>query len=147
MYNKGHILFRVNRSAVVLDSDITLLVLPPRLLMSWILVKKCIIFYIIVILKEFEMVKIYYGQFGQGILLLVKICTINLLIKNACVQFDQRILLLVKNCIINLSVKIYVRTVQSENIIVGKNLHNKITDKNFHGQLFIKNSDIKFIYR
>jgi hypothetical protein len=86
MYNKGHILFRVNRSAVVLDSDITLLVLPPRLLMSWILVKKCIIFYIIVILKEFEMVKIYYGQFGQGILLLVKICTINLLIKkmHAC---------------------------------------------------------------
>jgi hypothetical protein len=42
------------------------------------------------------MVKIYYGRFGQKILLLVKVCIINLLLK------------------------IYMRTVQSGNIIASK---------------------------
>jgi hypothetical protein len=68
--------------------------------MSWILIKKCIIFYIIVILKKIEMVKIYCGQFRQGILLIVKICIIDLLVKN------------------------YMRAVRSRNIIAGKKLHN-----------------------
>jgi hypothetical protein len=68
--------------------------------MSWILVKKCIIFFIIIISKNFDMVKIYYGQFGQVILLLIKIYTINLLVKK------------------------YIQTVRSENIITGKNLYN-----------------------
>jgi hypothetical protein len=68
--------------------------------MSWILVKKCIIFFIIIISKNFDMVKIYYGQFGQVILLLIKIYTINLLVKK------------------------YIQTVRSENIITEKNLYN-----------------------
>jgi hypothetical protein len=42
------------------------------------------------------MEKICYRQFDQEILLLIKICTINLMIKNACGKFGQRILLLVK---------------------------------------------------
>jgi hypothetical protein len=37
--------------------------------------------------------------------------------------------------------------VRSENIIAGKNLYNKITDKNLHGQLFIKMSVSTFVYR
>jgi hypothetical protein len=49
--------------------------------MSWILIKKCIIFYIIIILKKFGIVKIYCGQFSHKILLLVKICIIKLLLK------------------------------------------------------------------
>jgi hypothetical protein len=62
--------------------------------------KKCIIFYIIIILKKIEMIKIYCGEFDHGILLLVKICTINLLIKN------------------------YIQAVRLRNIVAGKNLHN-----------------------
>jgi hypothetical protein len=67
--------------------------------------KEIIIFYTIIILKKIRMVKICCGEVGRKILLLVKICTINLLIK------------------------IYMYAVQLENIVVGniiarKNLHN-----------------------
>jgi hypothetical protein len=65
-------------------------------------------------------------------LLLIKICIINLL---------------VKNYIINLLIKICMRIIQSRNIIAGKNLHSKITGKNLHDQLFIKTSINIFIYR
>jgi hypothetical protein len=40
-----------------------------------------------------------------------------------------------------------MRTVQSENITAGKNLHNQITDKNLNSQLFIKNLVSIFVYR
>jgi hypothetical protein len=80
----------------------------PNVLMNWILVEKCIIFYIIVTLKKFEMIKIYCEQLCQEILLLVKTCTIILLVKIACSQFSQEILLLIKICTINLLLKIYV---------------------------------------
>jgi hypothetical protein len=104
------------------------------------------------------MVKIYCGQFGLGILLLVKnyttnllakIYTINLLVKFpqliywsniVCGQFGQGMLLMVKIYIINLLIKIYVRTVWSENIDASINLHNKITGKNLYSELFIKTS-------
>jgi hypothetical protein len=69
------------------------------------------------------------------------------MVKICCRQFDQRILLLVKICIINLLIKkIYVGS-SLGNIIAGKNLHNKIIDKNLHGQLFIKMSISTFVYR
>jgi hypothetical protein len=45
-------------------------------------------------------------------------------------QFSQKILLLVKIYRINLLIKIYMRTVQSENIANGKDLYNQFTDKN-----------------
>jgi hypothetical protein len=51
-------------------------------------------------IKKIEMLKIYYEQFSQRILLLVKIYTINLLIKN------------------------YIRIIRSETIIANRNLHN-----------------------
>jgi hypothetical protein len=93
------------------------------------------------------MVNIYYGQFGLKILLLVKIYIINLLVKNYKWQFGQGILLLVKIYTINLLINICMRVIRSGNIIAGKNLHNKITDKNLHGQLFIKTYINTFIYR
>jgi hypothetical protein len=110
----------------------------PRLLMSWILIKKCIVFYIITILKKITMVKIYCEQFDQKILLLVKICTINSQIKNCMLAVWSGNILLVKICIINLLINIYMRIVRLRNIIADKNLHNQITDKKLHGPLFIK---------
>jgi hypothetical protein len=68
------------------------------------------------------MIKIYYKRFSHEILLLEKICIINLLIKK------------------------YMRTVRLRNIITRKNLHNKITDKNLYDQLFSKISVTIFIY-
>jgi hypothetical protein len=40
-----------------------------------------------------------------------------------------------------------MRAVRLENIIAGKNLHNKITDENLHDKLFIKTSISIFVYR
>jgi hypothetical protein len=86
-------------------------------------------FYIIIMRKNFEMVKIYCGPFNQRILLLVKICIINLLVKKSkCEQFSQRILLLVKIC---------MRAVRLGNIII---------DKNLYGLLFIRTLVSTFIY-
>jgi hypothetical protein len=60
------------------------------------------------------MVKVYYGRFGQKILLLVKVCIINLLLK------------------------IYMRTVQSGNIIASKKMYNQFTCKNLYANSSIR---------
>jgi hypothetical protein len=66
------------------------------------------------------------------IIVILKYLRILLLVKNKKYYFCQGILLLVKICIINLLIEICMRTVRSENIVAGKNLHNKITHTNLY---------------